>query len=119
MLGAVARFVDGIRWDRERFAPGGATASAASRPVVAYGLRGRTRLLVWLKDDGFQWNGGDAVEIADATLQVDGRWCGRWYDPWSGTWLDTVKLRGPVPVPPFARDLALLAGRCPASNLHP
>jgi hypothetical protein len=120
MFGHVARFVDGIRWDRERFAPAGATAVSSSRPVVAYGLRGRKRLLLWLKDDKFQWNAPGAVEIADATLKVDGRWCGQWYDTWTGEWLGRVELRGgaPVPVPPFQRDLALLAGRCPARNLH-
>ena len=55
----------------------------------------------------------------DATLQVDRRWCGQWYDPWTGTWLERVKLDGAIPVPPFSRDLALLAARCPATDLHP
>ncbi|HEY8518392.1 MAG TPA: DUF5060 domain-containing protein [Candidatus Binatia bacterium] len=118
MFGAVARFVEGLRWDRERFAPATATVQSQSRPVVAYGLRGRTRLLLWIKDDAFQWNAPQAVEIGDATLQVEGRWCGQWYDTWTGAWLDTVKLNGTVPVPPFSRDIALLAGRCPAKNLH-
>lgn len=119
MFGAVARFVEGIRWDRERFVPSTAEVESASRPLVAYARRGRKRLLVWIKDDAFQWNSPGAVEIHDATLRVDGRWCGQWYDTWTGTWLATVKLRGEVQAPPFSRDLALLAGRCPAKNLHP
>ena len=119
MFGAVARFVEGIRWDRERFVPAETAVASSSRPVVAYGLRGRKKLLVWLKDDAFQWNAPGAASITDATLQVKGRWCGQWYDPWTGAWLERVELRGAVPVPPFERDLALLAGRCPATDLHP
>ena len=119
MFGAVARFVDGIRWDRERFRPAGATVTSSSRPVTAYGLRGRSRLLLWLKDDAYQWHSPGAVEIADATLRVDRRWCGQWYDPWAGVWLERVKLDGAIPVPPFSRDIALLAARCPATELRP
>jgi aryl-phospho-beta-D-glucosidase BglC (GH1 family) len=112
MFGAVAGFVDGIRWDRERFAPAGASVDSATRPVIAYGLAGRRSLLLWLKDDDFQWYSPDAATIADATLAVDGRWCGRWYDPWAGTWGAEVQFRDDVPVPPFSRDLALLAHHC-------
>jgi hypothetical protein len=112
MFGAIARFVDGIRWDRERFAAADATAASSTRPVIAYGLRGRRTLLLWLKDDAFQWYSSDALEIGDATLGVQGRWCGRWYDPWAGTWLSDVTFRDQVSVPPFSRDLALLARHC-------
>jgi hypothetical protein len=119
MFGAVARFVAGIRWDRERFTPATIEVGSPSRPLRAYGLRGRKRLLLWIKDDAFQWHSPEPVEIADATLEVDGRWCGRWYDPWTGAWLGSVQLRGQVSVPAFARDLALLAGRCPATELVP
>jgi hypothetical protein len=111
MFGAVARFVDGVRWDRERFEPAGATVESA-RPVVAYGLAGRRTLLLWLKDDAFQWYAPAPVPIADASLTVARRWCGSWYDPWTGTWLGDVKFRDHVPVPPFSRDLALRARRC-------
>jgi hypothetical protein len=118
MFGSVARFIDGIRWDREHFRPAGANVTS-DRPVTAYGLRGKTRLLLWIKDDAFQWNHHDAVEIADAVVRVDRRWCGQWYDPWTGTWLDRVKLDGPIAVPAFTRDIALLAARCPAKELRP
>jgi hypothetical protein len=120
MFGTVARFVDGIRWDRERFVSASPTTVLLSpgRPVVSYGLRGRKHLVLWLKDDAFQWNSPSPVAIDDVTLLVAGRWCGQWYDPWTGTWLDTVEVSGAVTVPPFTRDLALLAARCPARNLH-
>jgi hypothetical protein len=73
---------------------------------------GRATLLLWLKDDAFQWNAPHAVEIADARLNVGGQWCGRWYDPWAGKWLKPVELYGSVTVPPFSRDLALRAVAC-------
>jgi len=119
MFGSVARFVDGIRWDRERFRAADATVTTSGRSVTAYGLRGRKTLLLWLKDDGYQWHDHDEVEITDAVLSIDRRWCGRWYDPWTGTWLDRIKLDGPIAVPPFSRDLALLAARCPANEILP
>jgi hypothetical protein len=112
MFGAIARFVDGVRWDHEHFAPAGATVTSASRPIVAYGLQGRRTLMLWLKDDAFQWYRPDAVQIGDASLSIARRWCGRWYDPWSGTWLGGVTFRDRVDVPSFARDLALFARRC-------
>jgi hypothetical protein len=114
MFGAVARFVRGVAWDRERFVPLAGTVAAQSRPVVMYALRGDKTLLLWLKDDAFQWNAPHAVPIADATLTVEGQWCGRWYDPWTGKWRNRIKLHGTVPVPPFARDIALRARRCSA-----
>jgi hypothetical protein len=80
--------------------------------VVAYGLEGKRTLLLWLKDDAFQWYAPAAVEISDATLTVDGTWCGRWYDPWDGRWLGRAVLRGTIAVPSFSRDLALRATRC-------
>jgi Domain of unknown function (DUF5060)/Cellulase (glycosyl hydrolase family 5) len=112
MFGAIARFVDGVRWDREAFAPLTGEVSNRTRPVVPYGLRGAQTLLLWLKDDGFQWNTPEDQDISGATLEVDGRWCGRWYDTWDGAWLDDVTFDGTVTVPTFRRDLALRARRC-------
>jgi hypothetical protein len=112
MFGSVARFVARVAWDREHFRPAAATVAASSRPLVSYGLKGAKTLLLWLKDDAFQWNASQPVEVDDAKLTVGGQWCGRWYDPWSGTWLHRVKLRGTVRVPRFSRDLALRARAC-------
>jgi hypothetical protein len=112
MFGAVARFVAGVQWDREDFATADASVEGTSRPVRAHGLAGRRTLLVWLKDGAFQHYSPDAVAIDGATLVVPKRWCGRWYDPWAGTWIgDPVVFRDRVPVPPFSRDVALLAHR--------
>jgi hypothetical protein len=89
---------------------------------VAYGLQGPERVLVWLKDDEFQWYAPQSAAIDDAVLRLDdlpaGPWCGRWYEPWAGTWgadVAVTSLGGPleVPVPTFSRDLALSLSRCP------
>jgi len=118
MLGAAARFVEGVRFDRERFEPFTATAEGSARPLVARGLQGRRTLLLWLKDDAYQWYAPDEAEITGATLHLDalprGRWCGAWYDTWSGADLAPVRTRGPASlvVPPFSRDLALHLHRC-------
>jgi hypothetical protein len=76
-FGAVARFVDGIRWDRERFVPAETAVASSSRPVVAYGLRGRKKLLLWLKDDAFQWNApgaaGEGPLVRPVVRPLDGR----------------------------------------------
>jgi hypothetical protein len=113
MFGAVARFVDGIAWDRERFAPSNAEVTSEAADVRARSLVGRRTLVLWLKDAGFQWYSPVATPIADAVLRLDDgkRWCGRWYDPWTGAWLGDVEFRGSVPVPPFSRDVALRADR--------
>jgi hypothetical protein len=109
MFGAVARFVAGVRWDRERFAPAQASVAGTDRPVRAFGFVGRRTLLLWIKDGAYQWYSPDAVTITGATLDVAKRWCGRWYDPWTGAWLGEVTFRDRVAVPAFSRDLALLA----------
>ena len=40
MFGAVARFVDGIHWSRERLAPAPLTATSPSRPLFVTGMQG-------------------------------------------------------------------------------
>ena len=61
------------------------------------------------------------MPIEDASLAVAKQWCGRWYDPWTGTWLGEVTFRDHVPVPAFSRDIALFATRrCKSHRLsHP
>jgi hypothetical protein len=120
MFGAVARFVHDVAWDRESFAPVTATVqSATARPVVAYGLRGTTSALVWVKDDAAQPGAAGPVTIGDAALDVSAlsarAWCGRWYDTWAGTWIAHVRVPAgttTVSVPPFARDVALRLRAC-------
>jgi len=122
MFGAVARFVDGVRFDRERFAELEGASTSAARPLVTYGLQGPRRALVWVKDDAFQWYAPAPAQVADGVLQLDalapGTWCGRWYDTWEGRFLDRVRFvarRGrpsDLSIPPFERDLGLRLKRC-------
>ena len=112
MFGSVARFVDGVQWDREAFTTSTATVSGGTRPVVPLGLQGKRSLLLWLKDDTFQWNTPQDADITGATLQLPGRWCGDWYDTWTGEWQAPVKFRDRVTVPTFRRDIALRARQC-------
>jgi hypothetical protein len=126
MFGAAARFVAGVRFDRERFEPLAAEASGSARPLVARGLQGRRTLLAWLKDDAYQWYAPDPVAVEGATLRLPalprGRWCGSWYDTWAGTDGEAVSARGgravELAAPPFTGDLALRLrrGRCRAGS---
>jgi hypothetical protein len=124
MIGAAARFVAGVRFDRERFAPFEGVAEGSARPLVARGLQGRRTLLLWLKDDAFQWYAPEPAEIAGATLRLDalprGRWCGAWYDSWAGAEGEAVRVRGGRPatlaVPTFSRDLGLRLRRCKSAG---
>ncbi len=112
MFGSVARFVDGVAWDRETFTPATATVTGGNRTVAPYGLRGKRSLLLWLKDDAFQWNTPQDADVTGATLELPGRWCGDWYDTWNGAWLTRVKFKDRVSVPTFRRDIALRARQC-------
>jgi hypothetical protein len=120
MFGAAARFAEGVRFDRERFAPVAGAAEGSARPLALYGLQGRRTVLVWLKDDAHQWYAPDPVAIAGASLRLDGlprgRWCGSWFDTWAGADTASVRVRGGKPVtlavPTFTGDLALRLRRC-------
>ena len=122
MFGAAARFVAGVRFDRERFEPLTGTAEGSGRPLVARGLQGRRTLLLWLKDDAYQWYAPESFQVKGATLRLDalprGRWCGHWYDTWTGADGERVRVRGgrpaPLAVPPFEGDVALRLRRCGA-----
>jgi hypothetical protein len=121
MFGSVARFVEGIAWDRQGFAPLATTATTASgRALVVYGLQGATTSLVWVKDDGYQVETPARVDVADAVLQLGPlgarRSCGTWYDTWAGAALTTVTVRAgttSLAVPRFAGDVALRLEACP------
>jgi hypothetical protein len=119
MFGAVARFVRGVAFDREGFAPLDAVVAGATRPVVAYGLAGERSWLVWLKDDAFQWSAPESAVVAGATLElrgIEGAWCARFYDTWRGEWgpRTPVVARGgrlALDVPDFGGDVALRLSR--------
>jgi hypothetical protein len=118
--GPVARATEGIAFDREAFAPGGAVAQSATRPLRAYALRGTSTLLAWVRNTRHQWyppgTGLDPTPIADATLAVsglaDGDWQARWIDTLSGADLAVgpVQIAGgaaTLPIPTFSQDVAL------------
>jgi hypothetical protein len=119
MFGAVARFVAGVAFDREGFAPLDAAVTGAVRPVIAYGLAGKRTGLVWLKDDAFQWFAPESALVAGATLElsgIEGAWCARFYDTWRGSFgpRTPVVARGGrlvLAVPDFSGDLALRLSR--------
>ena len=124
MFGSVARFLDGIGWDREAFAPvaGSATSAATARPLVVRGQVGTDLALLWVKDDAYQWYQPDRVEITDATVTVaglgSGEWCGSWWDTWAGAVTGpSVRVAGGASVqlapPTFTGDVALRLTRCP------
>jgi hypothetical protein len=115
MVGAVARFVRGVAFDREAFAPLDAAVAGATRPVLAYGLAGERTWLVWLKDDAFQWSAPESAVVTGATLElrgIEGAWCARFYDTWRGEWGPRTPLvarggRLALAVPDFGGDVAL------------
>jgi hypothetical protein len=123
MFGAVARFLAGVQWDREGFAPAFAYAASpgSARPLVARGQVGDTTALLWLKDDAYQWTSPARVEIADGLVALAGlgagSWCGRWWDTWAGAPTgEVVSVDGGAPVllrpPSFTGDVALRLARC-------
>jgi hypothetical protein len=123
MFGSMARFLAGVRWDREQFTPAVAVATSAvtARPLVARGQVGRAHALLWVKDDAYQWYAPERVEVGDALVTLSGlgagTWCGSWWDTWAGNATGPrVRVAGGVPVqtaaPPFTGDIALRLSRC-------
>jgi hypothetical protein len=123
MFGSVARFLADVRWDRERFAPAFAyTASPVTgRPLVGRGLVGDTTVLLWVKDDAYQWTAPARVEIPDGLVALaglrPGAWRGGWWDTWAGAPVgEPVSVTGGAPVllrpPAFTGDVALRLDRC-------
>lgn len=115
-FGAVAAFVSGVAFDREGFRSGSAAARAPGRDLRAFSLVGETTALVWVKNAGHQWFSPDRSKVTDATLSlVDlpaGAWRARWMDTRSGKVLADAKVDATgeaieLPVPAFARDVAL------------
>ncbi|MGH3691319.1 MAG: DUF5060 domain-containing protein [Acidimicrobiia bacterium] len=120
MFGSVARFLDGVAWDRAQLGPATATAESPSRPLVVHGLQGPARVLLWVKDDAYQWKTPERVRVADATVTIDalalGRWCGSWWDTWEGEAGPRVKVEGGgtvvVEAPAFVGDVAFRLQPC-------
>jgi hypothetical protein len=125
MFGSVARFLEGIDWDREGFGPANASVTSPSRPLVLYGLRGDDHVLVWVKDDAYQWNAPQRVKVADASVTLaplaSGSWCGAWWDTWTGDRTGEVELDGGTGAvtlmpPPFTGDIALRLEPCQSAG---
>ena len=121
MFGSVARFLAGTSWHDEGFVRTASVAASATRPLVAYGLQGPDRGLLWIKNDQHQWTSPDWTAVGDGRLVLNGlgagRWCGEWWDTWAGRAAGTftaVSTGAPLPVdvPPFAGDVALRLVRC-------
>jgi hypothetical protein len=119
-FGAVAEFVRGVAFDREGFVPGGASANAPGFTLLAQALRGRSVVLVWIKNTAHQWwptDTGPHVEpVPGATVSLtglaDGDWLARWIDTYDGHEIarESVSSTGgalALPVPTFSRDVAL------------
>ena len=120
MFGAVARFVDGVHWAKERLEAASATATSSTRPLLVTGVQGPARVLLWLKNDNHQWDHPDFSAITDGVVTLrlaPGDWCGAWWDTAAGRPRARVRVTadaGPValPAPPFGGDIALRARRC-------
>jgi hypothetical protein len=121
MFAAVARFVRGVRFDREELVLTAGSVLGAPPEVAARALVGRTEVLAWVKDQAFQWTAPVERDITMARVRLPlppGRWCGAWHDTWDGRRrAATVHAGGgdtDLVVPPFRRDLALRLHRCGA-----
>ncbi len=118
MYRAVSEFVRGVSFDRESFASIPVDASATTATLRARALVGASRILVWVKDVGYQWTSPTITAVVDAEIALvvpPGHWCGRWVDTWTGALVSAFELDGPVialDVPPFERDLALRLRSC-------
>ena len=124
-FGAVARFVDGVAFDREGFVASRPPASAPGRRLQAYAMVGAETVLVWVKNldhhyasDTFPQGGlaGDPTPVEAATLTLsglaDGGWRARWFDTSDGSELGSgsvVTTGGQLTLalPDFVGDLAL------------
>lgn len=122
--GPVARFVEGVAFDREGFASGGIAATSPSRPLHSLALRGRDTVLAWVRNARHQWfpplTALDPAPIAGARVTLtgvaDGVWRARWIDAYDGDDLatgDVVVTGGTVSLdaPVFSRDVGLRLDR--------
>lgn len=123
-FGPVARFVDGVAFDREGFANLSADAITEGRRLRALAMQGRRVILAWVRDSDYQWFPGDtrldAPPVIDARLTLsgvsDGAWTARWLDTYTGEELasvvvDVVGGELLLDVPVFSKDVALRLDR--------
>ena len=121
MFGSIARFVEGVRWDRERFVRSPSIVLAGLRSVRVMGVQGPDRALLWLKNDKHQWNSPDREPVVNAKLVLagltTGTWCGSWWDTAAGApRLAPLRFSWPLVqvlnVPAFVGDIALRLTHC-------
>ncbi len=124
----LAALVDGIAFDAQGFAVERPAASADGRDLTAYALRGSSVVLAWVQNRAHQWllpplAGPDPTPVEGATLVLtglaDADWSARWIDAYTGDDVayDTLAVSGgsvTLPVPAFARDVALRMDRIDA-----
>jgi hypothetical protein len=111
---ALARFLDGVRWDRENFVATTAAASAPGTNLAVHGLDGVNARLIWIKNAAHQWHHADpsVIDAAFCDLGSDGRsWRGHWWNTATGAVIGEVLVgpnqESPIAVPRFAGDVAL------------
>ncbi len=124
MFGSIARFLEGVEWDRQGFLGGVARGShpvSSARPLTTYGLQGTHQTLLWIKDDAHQWHAPDPAPVTDATITFSSlapsRWCGEWWDTRKGRPLERFELVAQPgaeaqAVPVFTGDVAVRLERC-------
>jgi len=117
----VARFVEGVAFDRQGFTPTKPPVSATDRNLAAYALQGDQMVLAWVQNVDHQWlleplPGPDPSDVVGATLTIanvaDGDWTARWIDTYTGldVAVEPVTAAGGtavIAVPTFAKDIAL------------
>ena len=124
-FGPVADFVDGVAFDREGFVASRGSAEAPDQDLVAHQLVGEQTLLVWLRNAAHEYYTPDASVVANASWAPPPLPPGSWKGHWRSTTTrgaeglvaqveikvtDSEELP-PLPVPPFAKDIALRLDR--------
>jgi hypothetical protein len=123
-FGPVARFVEGVAFDREGFAALEATATAEGRNLRARAMQGSQVVLAWLRNTDHQWfppeTGLDPEPVVGARLDLagiaDGDWTARWIDTYTGADLAVEPATASggsllLDVPVFSKDVALRLDR--------
>ncbi len=116
-LGPLSRMTEGVDFPGEAFVVETGSGSAPDgRLVRQFVLRGRSTVLVWIKNGVHHWYAPDARDVAGARVRLTGlpaaRYAARWLDTRTGAFTDAgtwVPAAGLVEleVPTFARDVAL------------
>lgn len=118
-FGSIARFLDGVRWDREQFAATTATATSPAKPLTVFGLDGADTELLWVKNEAHRLGSYDHDQVVDGVLTVPAigaDWTGSWWDTSAGESAgEAVLTDGPdgvtAAIPPFVGGIALRLSR--------